>query len=94
LQGQRSLLVPSCRLRRSVKHKFFPFIPLYYYPHFIVMDSDNVQPFRAKLENSGIALMEEDYLLGNYPKELLSVSVPPWQDKHPLSLQDASFQLA
>jgi len=33
------------------------------------MDSDNVQPFRARLENTGITLVEEDYLLGNYPKE-------------------------
>ncbi len=62
------------RSRSGLKHKFFPFIPLYYYPHFIVMNADNVQPLRARLENAGIALTEEDYLLGNYPKELAAQS--------------------
>jgi hypothetical protein len=54
----------------GLKHKFFAFIPLYYYPHFIVMDANNAEPMRSRLEGAGIALAEEDYLLGNYPKEL------------------------
>jgi hypothetical protein len=58
------------RARSGLKHKFFPFIPLYYYPHFIVMNADNMQPLRSRFENTGVALTEEDYLLGNYPKEL------------------------
>lgn len=62
------------RSRSGVKHKFFPFIPLYYYPHFIVMNADNMQPLRSRLENAGILLTEEDYLLGNYPKELAAQS--------------------
>jgi len=69
-QGYVQHLKIVYRSRSGLKHKFFPFIPLYYYPHFIVMDANNVEPFRAKLENTGIALTEEDYLLGNYPKEL------------------------
>jgi hypothetical protein len=62
------------RSRSGIKHKFFPFIPLYYYPHFIVMNADNMQPLRSRLENAGIQLTEEDYLLGNYPKELAAQS--------------------
>jgi hypothetical protein len=69
-QGYVQHLKIVYRSRSGIKHKFFPFIPLYYYPHFIVMEANNVEPFRAKLENTGIALIEEDYLLGNYPKEL------------------------
>ena len=73
-QGYVQRLKIVYRSRSGLKHKFFSFIPLYYYPHFIVMDADNVQPFRAKLENTGITLLEEDYLLGNYPKELAAQS--------------------
>lgn len=58
------------RTGKGVRHKLFPFIPLYYYPHFIVMTTENAGGFRAKLENAGITLIEEDYLLGNYPKEV------------------------
>jgi len=69
-QGYVQHLKIVYRSRSGIKHKFFPFIPLYYYPHFIVMEANNAEPFRAKFENTGIALIEEDYLLGNYPKEL------------------------
>ena len=69
-QGYVQRLTIVYRSRSGLEHKFFPFIPLYYYPHFIAMDANNAEPFRAKLENTGIALIEEDYLLGNYPKEL------------------------
>ena len=58
------------RSHSGLKHKFFPFIPLYYYPHFIVMDANNAGPMRSRLEGAGISLAEEEYLLGNYPKEL------------------------
>ena len=55
-QGYVQHLKIVYRSRSGLKHRFFPFIPLYYYPHFIVMDANNVEPFRAKLENTGIAL--------------------------------------
>ncbi len=58
------------RSRSGLKHKFFPFIPLYYYPHFIVMDAKNAEPMRSRLQDAGIIIAEEEYLLGNYPKEL------------------------
>ncbi len=69
-QGYVQRLKIVYRSRSGLKHKFFPFIPLYYYPHFVVLDADKAEPFRARFENSGVALAEEDYLLGNYPKEL------------------------
>lgn len=62
------------RLRRGLKHKCFPFIPFYYYPHFVVMNSDNVGAFRSRLEKAGISSVEEEYLLGNYPKEMANQS--------------------
>jgi hypothetical protein len=73
-QGYVQHLKIMYRSRLGLKHKFFPFIPLYYYPHFIAMDADNAQPLRARLENPGVTLAEEDYLLGNYPKELAAQS--------------------
>jgi hypothetical protein len=73
-QGYVQHLKIVYRSRSGIKHKFFPFIPLYYYPHFIVMNADNMQPLRSRLEGAGIQLAEEDYLLGNYPKELAAQS--------------------
>ena len=58
------------RASRGAPHKLFPFIPLYYYPHFLVMTTENTGSFKAKLENAGILLIEEEYLLGNYPKDI------------------------
>lgn len=58
------------RVRRGLKHRCFPFIPFYYYPHFIVMNSDNAGSFKSKLETAGIFSVEEEYLLGNYPREM------------------------
>ncbi len=69
-QGYVQHLKIVYKSRSGLMHKFFPFIPLYYYPHFIVTDAGNVQPLRSRLESAGVALTEEDYLLGNYPKEL------------------------
>jgi len=73
-EGYVQRLKIAYRSRSGTKHKFFPFIPLYYYPHFVVMDADKMQPLRSRLETPGIALAEEDYLLGNYPKELAAQS--------------------
>ena len=73
-QGYVQHLKILYRSRSGLKHKFFPFIPLYYYPHFVVTDANNAQPLRARLENPAITLTEEDYLLGNYPKELAAQS--------------------
>ncbi len=73
-EGYVQRLKIAYRSRSGTRHKFFPFIPLYYYPHFVVMDADKMQPLRSRLENPGVVLAEEDYLLGNYPKELASQS--------------------
>ncbi len=69
-QGYVQHLKIAYRTRSGVKHKFFSFIPLYYYPHFVVMDASTAEPMRSRLEGAGIVLEQEDYLLGNYPKEL------------------------
>lgn len=58
------------RLGRGNKHRYFRFIPFYYYPHFIVTNSDSTDNLRSKLEAAGISSVEEDYLLGAYPKEM------------------------
>jgi hypothetical protein len=62
------------RAKDGVTHKFFSFIPLYYYPHFIVMNNENVGPLRARLQATGVQLIEEDYLLGHYPIEIVNQS--------------------
>jgi len=69
-QGYVQHLKIVYRSHSGLKHKFFPFIPLYYYPHFIIMDANHTGPMRSRLEGAGISLAEEEYLLGNYPKEL------------------------
>jgi hypothetical protein len=62
------------RAREGLKHKCFPFIPLYYYPHFIIMNSDNTDQLKSRLKGAGVLLMEEEYLLGHYPKEIADQS--------------------
>ncbi len=69
-EGHVERLKIMYRSREGLKHRFFPFIPLYYYPHFIVMNSDNVDHLRWRLQGAGILLVEEEYLLGHYPKEI------------------------
>ena len=56
--------------RDGVTHRSFPFIPLYYYPHFISMKTDDTEHLRARLKHAGITMTEEEYLLGHYPKEI------------------------
>lgn len=58
------------RAREGVSHRCFPFIPLYYYPHFITMKSENTEHLRARLKTAGVFMIEEEYLLGHYPKEI------------------------
>jgi len=58
------------RTREGLPHTTFPFIPLYYYPHFIAMRSDNAEHLRARLRSAGIVMVEEEYLLGHYPKQI------------------------
>jgi hypothetical protein len=58
------------RSREGLKHRSFPFIPLYYYPHFIMMKPQNTGHLRERLSGAGIAMVEEEYLLGHYPKEI------------------------
>ncbi len=62
------------RAREGLKHKSFPFIPLYYYPHFIMMKADNTEHLRERLKSAGVFMIEENYLLGHYPKELAKQS--------------------
>ena len=42
------------RAREGLKHRCFPFIPLYYYPHFIMMKPDNTEHLRERLKNAGV----------------------------------------
>jgi hypothetical protein len=58
------------RARDGLPHKSFPFIPLYYYPHFISMKSEDTEHLKARLRHAGITMTEEEYLLGHYPKEI------------------------
>jgi hypothetical protein len=58
------------RGREGLMHRSFPFIPLYYYPHFIMMKAGNTEHLRERLKNAGVLMVEESYLLGHYPKEL------------------------
>ncbi len=58
------------RAREGLPHKSFPFIPFHYYPHFVAMKSDNTEHLRARLEHAGIVMIEEEYLLGRYPKQI------------------------
>ncbi len=62
------------RAREGVRHRCFPFIPLYYYPHFLMMKPDSTEHLRGRLKNAGIFMIEEEYLLGHYPKEIASQS--------------------
>jgi hypothetical protein len=62
------------RSREGVRHRFFPFIPLYYYPHFLMMKPDNTEHLRGRLKSAGIFMVEEEYLLGHYPKDIASQS--------------------
>lgn len=58
------------RTREGLPHKSFPFIPVYYYPHFIAMKTDNAEHLRERLRRAGIVMVEEEYLLGHYPKQV------------------------
>ncbi len=58
------------RTREGLPHKSFPFIPVYYYPHFIAMKTDNAEHLRERLRHAGIVMKEEEYLLGHYPKQV------------------------
>ncbi len=62
------------RAREGLKHKSFPFIPLYYYPHFIMMKADSTDHLRERLKNAGVFMIEEEYLLGHYPKQIAKQS--------------------
>jgi hypothetical protein len=62
------------RAREGVRHRCFPFIPLYYYPHFLMMKPDSTEHLRGRLKSAGIFMVEEEYLLGHYPKEIASQS--------------------
>jgi hypothetical protein len=63
---QLKIVYPS---KQGMKWKLFPIIPVYYYQDFVVK-GENVFEFRAKFADRGDAAVEEDYLLGSYPKEM------------------------
>jgi hypothetical protein len=69
-EGYVERLTVMYRAREGLKHRYFPFIPLYSYPHFIVMKPESTGHLRGKLQNAGIFMAEEEYLLGHYPKEI------------------------
>ncbi len=69
-QGYVERLKIMYRAREGLKHRCFSFIPLYYYPHFIMMKPDNTGRLRERLKETGVAMVEEEYLLGRYPKEI------------------------
>jgi len=58
------------RTREGLPHRSFPFIPVYYYPHFIAMKTDNAGQLRERLRRAGVVMVEEEYLLGHYPKQV------------------------
>ena len=58
------------RTREGLPHKSFPFIPVYYYPHFIAMKTDNAEHLRERLRRAGVVMIEEEYVLGHYPKQV------------------------
>ena len=58
------------RAREGLEHRCFPFIPLHHYPHFIMMKPDDTGHLRERLRNAGVVMVEEEYLLGRYPKEI------------------------
>ena len=69
-EGYVERLTIMYRAREGLKHRCAPFIPLYSYPHFIVMKPDATGHLQGKLRSAGIFMIEEEYLLGHYPKEL------------------------
>jgi len=56
------------RMKAGEPARTFPFVPLYYYPHFISMGSSDPDHVKERLGRAGITITEEEYLLGHYPK--------------------------
>ena len=69
-EGYVERLTIMYRAREGLKHRCLPFIPLHSYPQFIMMKPDNTGHLRGRLKDAGIFMVEEEYLLGHYPKEL------------------------
>ena len=62
------------RAKEGLEHRRLSFIPLYCYPHFLMMKPESAGHLRERLKRTGVAMIEEEYLLGRYPKELASQS--------------------
>ena len=73
-EGYVERLKVMYRAREGLGHRCFPFIPLYHYPHFIMMKPDDTGHLRERLKETGVVMAEEEYLLGRYPKEIARLS--------------------
>ena len=69
-EGYVERLKVMCRAREGLEHRCFSFIPLHHHPHFIMMKPDNTGHLQERLRNMGVVMIEEEYLLGRYPKEI------------------------
>ncbi len=73
-EGYVERLTIMYRAREGLEHRRLSFIPLYYYPHFLMMKPESAGRLRERLKKTGVAMIEEEYLLGRYPKEIASQS--------------------
>ncbi len=62
------------RTRQGMEHHCFSSIPLYCYPNFLMMRPGGSGRLRERLKGTGIIMIEEEYLLGRYPKEIADQS--------------------
>ena len=71
-QGYLEHMFITYRSRGQVKERFFPFIPYHHYEDFADMTGRIVEAVGdgSVLPEHKLALMKEDYLLGNYPEAL------------------------
>jgi hypothetical protein len=69
-EGYVERLKVMYRAGEGLEHRRFPFIPLHHYPRFIIMKPDDTGHLRERLRSMGVMMIEEEYLLGRYPKEI------------------------
>ncbi len=69
-EGYVERLTVAYRTREGLSYKSFPFIPLHHYPQYIMMKPDAQGRLQQRLKGAGVTIIEEEYLLGRYPKEI------------------------
>ena len=69
-EGYVERLKVMYRAGEGLEYRCFPFIPLHHYPQFIMMKPDDTGHLRERLGSMGVVMVEEEYLLGRYPKEI------------------------